>query len=76
MAELVAVADRLSERMDARADVAEEIKAIKSAGKALGFDMGAVEQLIRLRDPEKRAAFMERMRAMGDYAEALGVEME
>ncbi len=68
------VADHLAAKLDEKDELAEDIKAIKSAGKALGFDMAAVEAIIKLKDPENLEKHRKKVDAMRTYGEIFGVE--
>ena len=72
---LMEVAEHLARRMDDRDEIAADIKAIKNAGKALGYDMAVVSKLVELkRDEEKLRKHQELMGAMQIYAPILDVE--
>lgn len=69
------VANHLARRMAERDEIADDIKAIKSGGKALGFDMAVVAKLVELkRDEEKLRKHQDLMAAMSLYAPLLDVE--
>lgn len=70
---LVKFANMLADKIDEAEVLREDIKEVKAAGKAAGFDMAAVQKLIDLRDEEKLAKHNKLVEAMREYAPALGL---
>ncbi len=70
--ELAAIAERIAGKMEEITELNADVKAIMEAAKGLGYDGGAIKQLVQLRDEEKRAKFQKRIGALIDYSEALG----
>ena len=72
--QLEKIADKLSELNAERDAVAEKVKALKDAGKGLGFNMSAVDAIVKLRANrekyEKLADRNDQLRAVG---EVLGI---
>jgi hypothetical protein len=72
--QLEKIADKLSDLNERRDDLALEIKALKDAGKGLGFNMSAVDAIVKLRANkdryEKLADRNDQLRAVG---EVLGI---
>jgi hypothetical protein len=72
---LVQIAEHLVTRIEAKDEIAADIKALKSAGKALGLDMDAVAEIVKLKmDESKLVKLQERVASMRVYGPLLGIE--
>ncbi len=74
--DVIEAADAIGELMDQREALADRLKMMREEGKALGIDMGAVEQLVKLKrmSEEKRAKLMEKNEALRELGELLEVD--
>lgn len=69
VAQLEKLASTLAEKYDVIDDARQEIRAIKEGGKAVGFDMAAVDAIVRLRnaDRERMAKRNDALRVVAEY---------